>query len=170
MKRSRGIWRGGALATIAAALVGSGLILVTSVPAQAAPASGTETTSAIYLFQNLHTSRCLSDSFAGGLQVLACTVQNEGVQRWQDLTPTAPTFQLQNVHTTRCLTDSFAGGLQVLACTSPNTQAWSIRQFPDGGIRMQNVHTTRCLTDSFAGRLQVLACTSPNTAQWWQSF
>jgi hypothetical protein len=88
----------------------------------AAPAQARVIGPNLYTWQNVHTSRCLADSFAGGLQVLACS--SAATQQWQDITPPASTYQFRNVHTSRCLADSFAGGLQVLPCASPDTQDW----------------------------------------------
>jgi hypothetical protein len=93
-----------------------------SLAMSAAPAQAGQISPNIYTWKNVHTSRCLADSFAGGLQVLSCTSQL--TQQWRDITPLASTYQFRNVHTGRCLADSFAGGLQVLSCTSQLTQQW----------------------------------------------
>jgi hypothetical protein len=98
------------------------LTVVAGVAVGVAPAQAGLIGPNLYTWQNAHTSRCLADSFAGGLQVLPCA--SPATQHWQDITPSAPTYQFRNAHTSRCLADSFAGGLQVLPCASPATQQW----------------------------------------------
>ncbi|BCB74959.1 hypothetical protein GCM10022251_75280 [Phytohabitans flavus] len=140
-------------------------LLVGSPPAQAGPWGLGE------VKWNAHTDRCLSDSFAGGLQVLPCDESRPYTQLWQDIWAVGDNqpFWFRNRHTNRCLQDSFAGGLQALPChdVTQNTQLWDHRQTLSGRI-LSNRHTGRCLSDSFAGGLQVLPCdgSSPNTQRW----
>jgi Ricin-type beta-trefoil lectin domain len=155
-QRGSFVGRTGRFAAVLAMTVVAGLA-VTAAPAQAAIPD---------TIVNSHTSRCLADSFASGLQTLTC-VSGEVTQRWVDRTPSAPTFQFKNVHTGRCLSDSFGGGLTTSACvTGESTQEWEVlTSFP---YKLRNEHTGRCLADSFGGGLQALACASPtpNTQLW----
>ena len=88
-------------------------------PAQAGPVG----TYSLPVWQNVHTDRCLADSFGGGLQTLACI--DHPTQNWDWVLFTNGTWLLANSHTDRCLADSFGGGLQTLACISHPTQRWS---------------------------------------------
>jgi hypothetical protein len=141
---------------VAVALVIVAVVSVGAAPAQAAATS----------IVNMHTNRCLADSFAGGLQVLPCRFPDP-TQNWSDLAPAVAFYQFHNAHTGRCLADSFAGGLEVLECDFPDTQLWIDRA--DGQLdRFDNYHTGRCLADSFAGGLEVLDCDVTVETQLWR--
>lgn len=150
--------RGARLAVALALTIFAGLAVGTA-PAQAGVV-GPNT----YRFQNGGSNLCLADSFAGGLQVLACTSQT--TQHWRDNTPTASTYQLKNAHTGRCLADSFAGNLQVLACNNQNTQRWEDVNSTASVWRFRNVHTQRCLSDSLGGGLHMASCGSTGYQNW----
>ncbi len=118
-----------------------------------------------YSWKNTHTSRCLADSFGGGLQVLACA--SPATQIWRDISLTPTVHQFRNQHTSRCLADSFGGGLQVLPCDTTPNQKWQNISATTPPHQFKNQHTSRCLANSFGGGLQVLPCdTTPN--QKWQ--
>jgi hypothetical protein len=160
MERHRTLFRRTArrAAVLAFALFAS--LAVGAAPAQAGPIG----TYSLPVWQNVHTDRCLADSFTGGLQTLACI--SHPTQNWQDATPDLPTYRFRNAHTDRCLADSFTGGLQTLACINNPTQNWDWVLFTNGTWLLQNAHTDRCLADSFAGGLQTLSCISDPTQRW----
>jgi hypothetical protein len=139
-----------------------------------APATTVETTTArsvavevwpVFL-KNKHTTKCLEDSFAGGLRTLTC--RDVGTQVWNEKSwETIAERELRNTHTTRCLEDSFAAGLRAIACNLSSSQGWYMSE-PRGDFTwaLRNAHTGRCLDDSFAAGVRAVTCNGSNSQRW----
>lgn len=133
------------------------VLAVGAVPAQAGAIS----------LVNLHTNRCLADSFANGLEVLPCRFP-ERTQNWEDIHLAPGTYVWQNAHTRRCLADSFGSGLQVIDnCGTAQIPLHWVDLSSDYRYRFYSQHTHRCLEDSFASRLQSIPCSPAGPTQYW---
>jgi hypothetical protein len=133
------------------------VLAVGAAPVQAAPIS----------LVNLHTNRCLADSFANGLEVLPCRFPDSS-QNWEDVHLASGTYVWRNAHTRRCLADSFASGLQVIShCGTATLPLHWVDISSDYRYRFYNQHTHRCLEDSFASRLQSIPCSPAGPGQYW---
>jgi hypothetical protein len=115
---------------------------------------------------NKHTSRCLEDSFAGGLRTLTC--RDVGTQVWYETSwETIAERELRNSHTNRCLEDSFVAGLRAVACNLSSSQGWyQSEPRSDFTWALRNAHTGRCLDDSFAAGVRAVACNGSNSQRW----
>lgn len=155
--RHRALFMRAVRRAVVISLVIVAVLAVGAAPAQAAPIS----------IVNLHTNRCLADSFAGGLQMLPCRFP-DSTQNWEDIHIAPGTYVWQNAHTRRCLADSFADRLQVISnCGTATIPLHWVDLSSDNRFRFYNQHTHRCLEDSFASRLQSIPCSPAGPGQYW---
>src|SRR5690606_2598435 len=118
--------------------------------------SGTSDT-AISIFRNRATKRCLEDSGAG-LRAHPCNGLN--FQQWQVTVDRT----LRNVNTGRCLDDGDAG-LRALPCDGLDSQKWNVTRRSDGVV-LANHQTKRCVEDSGHG-LRSYACDGLSFQRWY---
>jgi hypothetical protein len=119
----------------------------------------------IYIYKNQGTSRCIDDTFNGGLREYACNYTDP--QRWRVHQWADGTVRLQDVYTNHCLDDTVDSGFRTWDCNSGENQSWWVVFWGDDTRRFQNQATGRCIEDTYSYGLRTTSNCDDSVWQSW---